>query len=317
MNLNLFIKILTELTPYLSILFGLLIGSFLTVCVHRLPLGRTKGLASLDEDGDEDSLNPVVTPEETANSSQVEALTADDSQKITFFYPRRSLCPNCKKMLNWWMNIPVFSWLFLRGRCQHCKAPISWRYPLIELLTAFFCFLSFTSFPPLTALVVFIFCASMIVISFIDLEYYIIPNVVTFPGMLIAIVLAFINQFKHVLDFPLVDGIEQAGLGLLCGGGFLWLVSATYKLVRRREGLGFGDVKLMAMVGLLFGPQAAIVGIFVGSTLGTIIGVVYILFSKEKFSRPLPFGPFLALGSIFYIFMTPWLALFSFPIFRI
>ncbi len=282
--------LLIQLTPFFSLLFGLVFGSFLNVCIYRIPLGRPKGLAAFESDEDDDKI--------------VEARSAED-EKIRFFYPRRSICPNCKNTLTWLMNIPVFSWLFLRGRCHFCKEKISWRYPLVEILSGILCCLSFTSFPPLTATVIFFFCAAMIVISFIDLEYYIIPNLITYPGMLLAILLAFFNQFQPtVLDAPLVQ-LQQAGLGLLVGGGFLWLVSATYTLIRKKEGLGFGDVKLMAMVGLLFGPQAAIVGIFLGSTLGTIIGVLYISLTKANFSRPLPFGPFLAVGSITYVFASP------------
>ena len=293
--------LLIQLTPFFSLLFGLVFGSFLNVCIYRIPLGRPKGLAAFESESDDDN---IVDNKDS------------DGQKIRFFFPRRSICPNCKNTLTWLMNIPVFSWLFLRGRCHFCKERISWRYPLVELLSGLFCYLSFTNFPPLTATIVFFFCAAMIVISFIDLEYYIIPNVITYPGMFIAALLALYNNFQPIVDFPLVK-LEQAGWGLLVGGGFLWLVSATYTLVRKKEGLGFGDVKLMALVGLLFGPQAAIIGIFLGSTLGTIIGVLYIALTRATFSRPLPFGPFLAAGSLTYIFASALMDSFILPFFKI
>jgi leader peptidase (prepilin peptidase) / N-methyltransferase len=265
------------------LIFGLIIGSFLTACIYRIPYGRPEGLDDLDEEEDEKEPPP---PE------------------VTLLNPRRSICPNCKKQLRWYHNVPVFSWIFLWGKCAFCKAPISAKYPFVELLTAVFALLSYRMYglTP-TAFVVFAFCASLIVITFIDLKYYIIPDVISIPGSLIAIAIGVSNDYWNFFSDPISRGSVDTLLGVLAGGGFLFLVAEFYIHVRHKTGLGFGDVKLLTLVGALFGPAGALYTIFVGSLLGSVLGLLQILFRGNKLSTPIPFGPYLAGASVLYIFL--------------
>ncbi len=266
-------------------LYSLLVGSFLTACIYRIPYGRPKGLESLE-----------------ADEVELEKELAKSTDKISIFKPTRSFCPNCKNLIAWWQNIPVLSWFALRGKCYSCKAPISFQYPAVELLSLAFAMICYYQFSSWTALVVYIFCCSLIVISFIDIDYYIIPNVISYPGMIIGLVLAGVNQYFHLFQAPLAADLTESLFGLLVGGGFLMLVSELYFRIRKKVGLGFGDVKLMAMAGLFFGPNHCIQSIFLGSFAGSILGIGLILLTKKGSQYPLPFGPYLAMGIVLSIF---------------
>ena len=280
-----------------SSIIGVIIGSFLSVCIFRIPHGRGKGISSkgigyTEEDESQDS------------DISVEEQVTDD-EVLTISKPARSLCPSCRAQLKWWHNIPVLSWMLLGGKCAFCKTPISVRYPAVELLSAVFCIFSFQLFDFPTALVVYVFCATLIVLSFIDIDYYILPNVITYPGVLIGVALAAVNHFTGIFAWPIVPDLLDSFLGFLAGAGFLWIISAGYELLRGRVGLGMGDVKLLAMVGVLFGPEAALTTIFLGSFLGAILGVSLILLFRQSMSKPLPFGPYLALGTVLHLFLGP------------
>ena len=273
------------INPVFAGIYALLIGSFLSVCIYRIPFGRPKGLASLEmEEG------------------EIEQSLKTSSEKINIFFPRRSFCTKCKEQLRWWHNIPLFSWLIQRGQCSFCKTKISVRYPLVEAMSLGFALLCYYSFDGWTAFIIYLFCCALIVISFIDIDYYIIPNVISFPGMAIGFALAVINQFFDVFTLPLAPDILTSLYGLAVGGGFLFLISELYYRIRKKVGLGFGDVKLMAMVGLFFGPQHVIQAIFMGSMAGSVLGIAIILLSKKGSQHPLPFGPYLALGTVLTIF---------------
>jgi leader peptidase (prepilin peptidase) / N-methyltransferase len=297
-----------------EILFGLVIGSFLTVCIYRIPFGREKGPGDFGQpEPDEqepsagaESSGDVKAPAEHQAPDQPQP-GADDQfpKKLGIAVPPRSFCPHCRGQLLWRHNIPVLSWLFLRGRCALCGKPISVQYPLVEVLTALSALLSFQMYDLATAIVVFVFCCALIVLSFIDYEYYILPNVITLPGMAAGVVLAAANQYLHWFQEPVVQGLMPAFWGLLAGGGFLFAISETYYLLRKKMGLGFGDVKLMAVVGLMFGPQAALYTIFFGSFAGSILGALLLLLMGHKLGKPLPFGPYLALGAYLYFFAGP------------
>lgn len=274
-----------------TFLFGLVIGSFLSVCIFRIPYGREKGPGDFSLDAPDEG--------DTAAGSEVQP----EGEKLTIFYPARSFCPHCRTQLRWFHNIPLFSWLFLRGRCGFCGAKIPAMYPMVELLSALSCLWAFQLFDPPTAAVVYIFSAALIVLSFIDAEYYILPNVITFPGMALGIGVAAVNQFWQPFTAPVVPDLMWSFWGLLAGGGFLFAVSEIYYLVRKRIGLGFGDVKLLAMTGLLFGPEVAIGTIFMGSLVGAVGGGLALLISGNKLSKPLPFGPYLALGTFLCIYL--------------
>ncbi len=263
------------------LIFGLIIGSFLSVCIYRIPYGRSP----LIDDESESEAEEPAKPE------------------ITVSDPPRSFCVSCKTSLKWYHNVPLFSWLALGGRCAYCKARISVRYPAVEVLTAILALLSYTHFGlTLTALVIFIFCAALLVISFIDYDYYIIPNIISLPGVIIGFALALANQYFHLAHAPLVYGIADALFGVLAGAGFLLLISEGYLRLRKKEGLGMGDVKLLAMVGAFFGVPGAFYTIFVGSLVGSVLGVLLLLLGGKALSHPLPFGPYLALGTFLYIF---------------
>jgi len=274
----------------LYIIFGLIIGSFLSVCIYRIPLGRCTGLS--EEDEEEEAIDDKDTP----NSTHFES-------RVTVCYPPRSFCPDCGAQLLWWHNIPLISWILLRGKCSFCSARIPFRYPLIEILSALLCFLSFHTFGlTLTALLIYAFCCALLVISFIDIDYYIIPNVISYPATLIGLVIALVNQFSHIFKSPIVPDIKMSLLGILAGAGFLFLISECYLRLRKKQGLGMGDVKLLAVVGALFGPLAALYTIFIGSLLGSVLGILFIIFAGKKASHYLPFGPYLALASLIYVF---------------
>lgn len=280
------------MTPLLiqvfTVVFGLIIGSFLTACIYRIPYGRDKGPGELDPDYSGEEPSPEVS--------------TGQRPTLTLMNPRRSICPTCQAQLAWWHNIPFFSYLFLRGRCAFCKTPISARYPAVEVLSAVAASTSYNLYDLPTAVLIYAFCAVLIVISFIDIDYYIIPNVITFPGMALGLILGVLNGYFHWFSPPVAQDIFDSLWGIGLGGGFLFLVSEGYYLLRKRIGLGFGDVKLMAMTGLFFGPEVALYGIFVGSLVGSVLGLLLLLLFRQKLGKPLPFGPYLALGIICYLF---------------
>ncbi|MCB0352396.1 MAG: prepilin peptidase [Bdellovibrionales bacterium] len=286
-----------------SIVLGLIIGSFLSVCIYRIPLGRGSGLEELtSEESDETDLSSErdLPP----NSPHFE-------KRVSISYPPRSFCPSCGKQLRWFHNIPLLSWLALGGKCAYCKTQISIRYPLVEVLSAFFCFLSvqlFYSSPGgslATAVLAYILCCVLVVISFIDIDYYIIPNVITYPAVVIGLVLALLNTYFSFLAFPFVPGIQEAGLGLLVGAGVLLFISEVYLRLRRKHGLGMGDVKLLAVTGVFFGFEGAVYTIFFGSLIGSFLGIGLMLVGRGGMSKYLPFGPYLALANLLYIFTGP------------
>lgn len=273
--------------PIIISIYALLVGSFLNVCIYRIPFGRPKGLASLEADEDE-----------------VEKQLKQMKEKVNIFFPRRSFCPHCKEPLKWWHNIPLFSWIFLRGKCHYCKRAISFRYPLVELLSLIIALACYAKFSGLTAVILYIFCCSLIVESFIDIDYYIIPNVITFPGIGIGFGLSLINWKLQVFSFPLAQGPIQSLIGLAVGAGFLLTISLGYKFLKKKDGLGLGDVKLMAMAGAFFNGMFCLQAIFMASLIGSVLGIGQILLSKGNSQTPMPFGPYLAIGIIFSIFLA-------------
>lgn len=273
------------------ICFGLIIGSFLSVCIYRITLGRSSAVEEWDTDEEDNSAADSAPP----NSEFFE-------KKVTVSYPPRSFCPQCGEQLRWYHNIPVVSWLLLCGRCAFCKNPISMRYPVVELLSGTFCFLSYNSFglTP-TGIVVYAFCCALIVITFTDLDYYIIPNVVTYPGTILGLVIVGVNQYTGWFTAPIVNSLLESLYGFLAGAGILLLISEGYLRLRGKEGLGMGDVKLLAMTGVLFGYRASYNMIIIGSCLGAVLGLLLILIAGRKASQYIPFGPYLAFAAVVHI----------------
>lgn len=227
-----------------------------------------------------------------------------------------SACPKCKTPIKPYDNFPILSWLILRGKCRSCKAPISARYPAVELLTALvfvltFYGVGFTAFLPIA----FVFVATMISLIFIDAEHMILPNVINFPLLGLAIIVrvayplffgadAFSDMSHAPLTYlkgwpPFAVSLVGAFLGAMVGGGFLWVVGEAWKRLRGVDAMGLGDVKMMFAVGALLGWRLTILSIFLGAFSGAIIGVVLISRQKDKdMQSQIPFGIFLGTGSV-------------------
>lgn len=251
-----------------TVLIGLAIGSFLNVCISRIPLEQS-----------------VVSP--------------------------RSRCPQCKKPIGSFDNIPVLSYIILGGRCRNCKKKISIRYPLIEALTATVSALIYLKFDiGFEWAVYFLFCAALIALAFIDADHRILPDVITLNGLWIGIAISFFLWLPGPLIARLLQGvgvtapgprlvsIVSSMIGAAIGGGLLWGVREAYFRVRGVEGMGFGDVKMMAMVGAFVGTALTLFTILVGSVLGSVIGIVVMRFAGKDRDYELPFGTFLSLGAI-------------------
>ena len=213
----------------------------------------------------------------------------------------RSFCPSCKKPIAAYDNIPLLSYLLLRGRCRHCKVHISLRYFSIELMTALFALVYFhlafhgAKFHPLVSLVYFVFTCSLIVISFVDIDLKIIPNAISLPGIPIGLACSFLMP----------QGFVSSLIGAALGSGILLAVAYGYYFLTKVEGMGFGDIKLMGMIGAFLGWKAVPFTLFAGSLVGLVIGVFFIVYRRKGRYYQIPFGPFLALGAITYIFVGP------------
>jgi leader peptidase (prepilin peptidase)/N-methyltransferase len=237
------------------VLLGLCIGSFLNVCIYRLPLSKS-------------------IPK-----------------------PSRSVCPDCGSIIRFYDNIPVVSYLLLKRRCRHCGFIIPFRYPLVEISSGLFAFLILKQFGlSLDSFVYFVFIAVLIVVTFIDLDHGIIPDVITLPGIPVFFGLAFL--------LPEGNWVNSA-LGILVGGGSLLTVAWVYALLTGKEGMGGGDIKLLAMAGALVGWKGVLFTIFVSSAAGALIGIILMLRTRKGLKLAVPFGPFIALGAVVYIFFGP------------
>ena len=249
----------------LAALLGLLIGSFLNVCIFRLPRDLS-----------------VVAP--------------------------RSFCPNCEKRIAWYDNVPVLSYLMLGAKCRACGSTISWRYPVVELLTAALFFASvwrLGSSPEAAKLCVF--CALMVGLVFMDLEERILADELTVGGMIFGFLLSlFLPMPRFIGHFILPPQWKESWLSLgeaLIGGLgpaiALWAIGELYYRLRGREGLGFGDVKMIAMVGAFYGLQGALLTLILGSLAGSVFGLLFIaLTKKDSTTYELPFGSFLGIAAL-------------------
>jgi len=234
-----------------SILLGAIVGSFLNVCILRLPKEES-----------------IITP--------------------------GSHCPHCKKPIAFYDNIPLVSYFILRGKCRHCKKKISLQYPIVEGITALSSLLLFIKFgPSLPYLLYFAFVSSLIVITGIDLSHQIIPDLISLPGIGVGLL-------GSLLFLPLT--FLNSLFGVLLGGGSLFLVATLYQWLFKREGMGGGDVKLLAMIGSFLGWKAVILTILLGSLIGSITGIVIILLKGKDFKYAIPFGPFLSLSAVISLF---------------
>ncbi len=234
-----------------AFILGSIIGSFLNVCIYRIPAGKS-----------------IVSPP--------------------------SSCPNCGHRIRWFQNIPVVSYVFLGGKCASCRVKISLRYPVIEVLTGtlFATVLYYNGFSSAT-LVYWIFVAALVVVTFIDLDHQIIPDVISLPGIVVG--------FGCSFFIPWLSWIDSL-VGILVGGGILLSIAWLYEKIAKREGMGGGDIKLLGMLGAFLGWKAVFPIIFIASLLGTLIGVPLMLIQRGDTRLAIPFGPFLAIAATVYLF---------------
>jgi leader peptidase (prepilin peptidase)/N-methyltransferase len=292
--------------PFFFFLFGIVIGSFLNVCISRIPEGLS-----------------IVSP--------------------------GSRCPRCLQPIKPYDNIPVFGWLLLRGKCRNCALPISPMYPLVEFTTGLIFLLTWYEFGiSLLTLKWLIFSCLIIVLVVTDFRVRLLPDLVNFPGLAIGLVLAFrvpisdptaVTLFfllgfrKFPFQTELFFNVPNAVLGALAGSMLLWGAAALYKLVRKRDGMGMGDVKMMAMVGAFLGPRGTFLTILLGTLLGSVIGfswigLLYLVGWKKNVAEraarrglgklssirwaiavqyQLPLGTFLGIGALAVAYALPWL----------
>ena len=214
-------------------------------------------------------------------------------RKVSLVHPG-SRCPGCGMAIRPWDNVPVLSWIALRGKCRGCDASISPRYPLVELSTAaLFALTGAVTTGPGSLLLGLAFVSAMIVVTLIDLDHMIIPDAITLPGTAIGVVAALAG---------VTVSLGSAILGILVGAGGLWAVAMGYRAATGREGLGGGDIKLLAMVGAFLGPAGAFLTIMIGSVAGTLFAAMFMLRSGSSRTAELPFGTFLAPGAVLVLF---------------
>lgn len=253
-------------------LFGLTIGSFLNVVIYRLPV-------ILDRHWRQECI--------TAGYAQAEP--ASDSKPTTFnlVFPG-SRCPHCNAPIKPWQNIPVVSYLLLKGRCQNCKQKISVRYPIVELLTGILSAITAYRLGPSMALLAALFLLwALIALSYIDFDQQILPDVIVLPFMWAGLLL----NTQH-----LFTDLQSAVIGAAAGYLSLWLVFQVFKLATGKEGMGFGDFKLFALFGAWLGWQQLPLIILLSSAAGAVIGIGMILFMGRDKQLPMPFGPYLCIA---------------------
>lgn len=210
-----------------------------------------------------------------------------------------SHCPQCGQALSIRDNIPLVSFLLLKGACRTCRHPISWRYPLIELLAGLLLPLLGWRFGlSWTLLQGTCLACLLLIISFIDLEHQIIPDGLSLPGTALGLLLSW------TIGYP---GWKSSLIGLLLGGGLLYLLAVGYEKLAGREGMGGGDIKLLAMIGAFTGWPGVLVTLAVGSLAGSLVGMFLMIFLKKERTLAVPFGPFLSLGALAHLLAGPWL----------
>ncbi len=263
----------------LSVIFGLMVGSFLNVVIYRLP--------------------KIMENEWHNNCLELQGKEATEASKYTLAYPR-SACPGCGHMITALENIPVISYLFLKGKCSSCKTPISLRYPLIEALTGLLIGLVSWKFGYTSVtLFAWAFTFALIALTFIDLDTQLLPDDITFPLLWLGLLFNLNHGFTD---------LKSAVIGAVAGYLILWSVYWLFKLATGKEGMGYGDFKLLAAIGAWFGWQLLPAVILLSSVLGAAIGVSLIVLTERGREVPMPFGPFLAIGGLAALFVGPQLA---------
>ncbi len=271
------LEIFVAFFTMLSFTWGACIGSFLNVCIYRIPNDLS-----------------VVTP--------------------------RSHCPTCKKPIAWYHNIPILTWLSLRGKCAYCGAPISPRYVLVEALVGVLFLLVWLNFvvvegyvpplgmggftDPLLIPIYWLVVSGLVLGTFVDFEHMIIPDRVTLGGIAAGLVLSAVVPSLHGQESWL-GGLVSSVIGLVVGWGLLWLVAVIGKAIFKQDAMGLGDVKLLGAIGAFFGWQAILFTIMVSSLLGSIVGITLVLAKSKELQGRIPFGPYIALAALIWMLWGP------------
>ena len=213
-------------------------------------------------------------------------------------FKSRSFCPSCKNQINWYDNIPFLSFIYLKGKCRNCSYKISFQYFLVELIAAIsFLLVYFLYGISVKSLLLIILSIFFIIIFFIDLKHFIIPNELTFPLM----VIGFLKSFDPNLDQTIFPNYINSILGGFIGYFLIWLVIFVYEKIRKKEGMGLGDAKLMAAIGFWFGWVSIPFTIFISSLVALIFVMPSLLNKTRKVSSQIPFGPYIIIGCIIYV----------------
>jgi leader peptidase (prepilin peptidase) / N-methyltransferase len=271
-------------------LFGLLVGSFLNVVIHRVPkMMENQWTAEATE---------VMQSLGKLDAHAVDA-TSPPTEKYNLVTPASS-CPHCGHKIRSWENIPVISWLFLGGKCSACKAPISFRYPFVELLTGALAGLAAWKFGASWQLAgALAFSFALVALTWIDLDTQLLPDSITLPLLWLGLLLNVRGTFV-----PLQEAVVGAALGYLV----LWSIYWLFKLVTGKEGMGYGDFKLLAAIGAWFGWTVLPMVILLSSVVGLIAAIGLMLFKGHQRSQPIPFGPYLAAAGLLALYLKPVLS---------
>lgn len=276
------------------VILGLLIGSFINVVIYRLPIILKKRWQT-DCEEFLDDLN---------SKNEQDAKKQDTLPKKYNLNTPRSSCPKCGHIISAIENIPVFSFLFLKGKCRECKTKISIRYPLIEILCSIIAFLVAWKFGVSSTTVAMTGLSwALVTLSVIDYDHQILPDEITLPFLWLG--LLFNAYFKVI---PLYDAV----FGVIIGYMVFWSLYQIFKLLTGKEGMGYGDFKLLALLGAWFGWQSILMIILISSLTGAIIGITLILLKLQAKGRPIPFGPYLAIAGWIVLMWGENLKLFYF-----
>ncbi len=267
-----------------SIIFGMLVGSFLNVVIHRMP--------------------KMLEQEWRRNCAELHGQQVAEAPACNLLVPA-SRCPACGHAIRAWENIPLLSYAWLRGRCSACGSPIGIRYPLVEALAGLLAGLVAWQFGPTwTTLVAMPFVFALVALAFIDLDTHLLPDDITLPLLWLGLLVNIGGIFTD---------LRSAVVGAVAGYLVLWAVYWLFKLATGKEGMGYGDFKLLAAIGAWFGWQMLPAVILLSSLAGSVIGITLILLARHGRNTPIPFGPYLALGGIAALFFGPALARFYLP----
>ena len=236
--------------PFFAFLFGSIVGSFLNVCILRLP------------------------------------------EEKSLLFPS-SHCPHCQQPIRFYDNIPLISYLVLRGRCRFCGQPISPQYVIVELLTALLSLLLFLHYSLIEYFIYFAFFSSLVVVTFIDLKHQIMFDAISLPGIGAGFLASFV--------LPRITYLDSL-LGIALGGGILYFVALGYYLITKTEGMGMGDIKLLALIGAFLRSKAVVITIFLSAFLGAVVGVAIMVIKGKSRKYAIPYGPFLSIGALLSLF---------------